>query len=163
MKLNEKVLAALNEQVKLELNSAYVYLGMSLDMADAHFNGYSTWLRKQYQEEMEHAYKLISYIQGRQGKVELGAIAAYKGAYTCPLETAKAVLAHEEAVTRSIHALYELADDEDDLATQNLIQWYITEQIEEESTAQDVIDRFAMTNGNIGGMMIIDSQLGARQ
>lgn len=163
MKLSEKLLHALNEQVKLELNSAYVYLGMSLNMSDAHFNGFSTWLRKQYEEEMAHAYKLISYIQGRKGKVELGAIAAYKEQYECPVETAKAVLAHEETVTRSIHALYELALAEKDLATQNLLQWYITEQIEEENTAQDVLDRFTMAKDNIGGLMIIDSQLGARQ
>lgn len=142
MKLSDKLLKALVAQVRMEFESAYLYRSMSHDMKNIALNGYAKWLDKQYEEEREHALKLVSYIEDRDGVVDFLPIAGVKKHYTNPLDVAKASLAHEEAVSASIRNIFNLARTEGDLETEIFLQWYITEQVEEEVNARDNVDGF---------------------
>ena len=142
MKLSDKILKALVAQVKMEFESAYLYRSMSHDMKNIALNGYAKWLDKQYEEEREHALKIVSYIEDRDGVVDFLPIAGVKKHYTNPLDVAKASLAHEEAVSASIRNIFNLARKEGDLETEIFLQWYITEQVEEEVNARDNVDGF---------------------
>ena len=134
MKLSKKLLKALVDQVNMEFASGYLYRSMSHDMKNLALNGYAKWLDKQYEEEREHALKLIDYIEDRDGTVDFLPIEGVKKHYDNPLDVAKDSLAHEEAVSASIRSLVKLAREEGDLETEIFLQWYVTEQIEEEVT-----------------------------
>lgn len=142
MKLSKKLLKALVEQVNMEFASGYLYRSMSHDMKNLALNGYAKWLDKQYEEEREHALKLIAYIEDRDGTVDFLPIEGVKKHYDNPLDVAKDSLAHEEAVSASIRSLVKLAREEGDLETEIFLQWYVTEQIEEEVNARDNITGF---------------------
>ncbi|MDY6084914.1 MAG: ferritin [Dialister sp.] len=142
MKLSDKLLKALVEQANMEFASGYLYRSMEADMKRLGLVGYAHWLDKQYEEEREHALKLVNYIEERDGVVEFLPIAGVGKHFECPLEVAKAALAHEEKVSASIRNLFEMARDEGDLETEVFLQWYITEQVEEESNARDNVAGF---------------------
>lgn len=110
--MNQKIAKALNEQVIFEFNSAYLYLALSLTMADARFKGFSAWLRFQYQEEMDHAFKFVDYLESRGESVTLGDIKATAISESDPLKVAKMVYAHEQLITGKISDLYTLAAEE---------------------------------------------------
>lgn len=163
MKIEDPVLKALNVQANHEFVSAYMYLSISYDMAQLGLKGFAHWLRVQYEEEREHAFKILSYIEERGGQVELLAVPPFAKKMDCPLEAAKAVLAHEQAVTGGIHKLYALARSENDYATEIFLQWFVTEQVEEEANAQELVDKFTCANQNPGAVHHIDGALGARK
>lgn len=117
MKLSKKLLKALVDQVNMEFASGYLYRSMSHDMKNLALNGYAKWLDKQYEEEREHALKLIAYIEDRDGTVDFLPIEGVKKHYDNPLDVAKDSLAHEEAVSASIRSLVKLAREEGDLET----------------------------------------------
>ena len=118
MKLSKKLLKALVGQVNMEFASGYLYRSMSHDMKNLALNGYAKWLDKQYEEEREHALKLIDYIEDRDGTVDFLPIEGVKKHYDNPLDVAKDSLAHEEAVSASIRSLVKLAREEGDLETE---------------------------------------------
>lgn len=161
--MKESMVKAINEQIGYELDSAYLYLSMSIAMKDAFFNGYAAWLEKQYKEEMEHAHKLMSYLQERGQKIELRSINIKPWDGECPVEVAKATLAHEQFITSKINALYELAMEEKDWATKEFLAWYVTEQVEEEANANEVIDMFVLAGDHRGAQMMIDAKLAGRK
>ncbi len=161
--MNEKLVKALNEQIAFEFESAYLYLAMAIKMKDNKYPGYGLWLQKQYEEEMGHAMKFISYLEDRDEKPQLQDIVIPKVTFDVPLDVAKAVLKHEQLVTTKINGLYKLALAEEDYATQQLLGWYITEQVEEEANARDIIDNFTFAGENRASQMLVDSKLGARQ
>ena len=161
--MNKKLVQALNEQVIFEFNSAYAYLALSLAMSEAKLTGFSNWLRFQYQEEMEHAHKFITFLQDRDQVVTLGDIKASATKVTSPLEAAKAILAHEEMISSKINELYALALEEKDFATVNFLAWFINEQVEEEATARDVVDQFTFAGDSKSSQLFVDSKLGSRQ
>lgn len=161
--MNENMVKAINEQIELELESAYLYLAMSIAMKEAFFNGYGAWLVKQYKEEVEHAEKFIGFLQERGAAVELNTIKIKPWEGKCPIEVAKASLAHEKFITSKINALYELAINEKDWATKQFLDWFIAEQVEEEANANDVVDMFTLAGDHRGAQMMIDSKLGSRQ
>lgn len=142
MKLSEKLLKALVAQVNMESASGYLYRSMSHDMKNLALNGYAKWLDKQYEEERTHALKLIGYIEDRDGVVDFTDIAGVKKHYSNPLDVAKDSLAHEEAVSASIRSIFKLAREEGDLETEVFLQWYLTEQVEEEVNARDNVAGF---------------------
>lgn len=162
MKINEKVLKALNDQVNKELYSAYLYRSLSLDLALSGFKGYAHWLDKQYKEEVEHADKIIAYIASRGDVVELAAVDGISKHLSCPLEVAKAALAHEEYISGSIRDLFHLARAEGDVETELFLQWFINEQIEEEENANDVLAGFEAAKDCKGLAYMFDAQLGQR-
>lgn len=160
--MNETVRVALNAQINKELLSAYLYLGMSLSMNEANFKGYSHWLQKQAAEEMEHAQEFISYLQKRDAKVELESIPFTPCKTQDPLEVAEAVLAHERSITESINQLTELVQKEKDHATEIFLHSFITEQIEEEDNAQDIISMFQFAGESKAARYQVDLNLGNR-
>ena len=162
MKLSDKILKALVAQVKMEFESAYLYRSMSHDLKNIALNCYAKWLDKQYEEEREHALKIVSYIEDRDGVVDFLPIAGVKKHYTNPLDVAKASLAHEEAVSASIRNIFNLARKEGDLETEIFLQWFITEQVEEEVNARDNVEDFTKAKDCDGLLYMFDHCLSER-
>jgi ferritin len=161
--MNETVQNAINEQIKNELYSAYIYLSMSAYFEAADFPGMAAWMRAQSQEEVEHAMKFFSYMHDRSGRVELHAIDKPQKDWESPLDAFRTALEHEQFVTGLIHSLYETAVQEKDYPTQSMLQWFIDEQVEEEATAGEIVAYLEKASGNIGALMMLDARLGSRQ
>lgn len=160
--LSKKLTEALNEQVNAEFWSAYLYLSMSCDLSAQGFPGFSNWMHIQFQEEQDHALRLINYIASRGAKVELKPIAAVKQSWTNVLTLFEDTLAHEQKVTSLINSLNQLAIDENDFATQSALKWFIDEQIEEEKNAQGIIDVIKLIGDNGYGLYNYDKELATR-
>ncbi len=160
--LSDKVLAELNEQLNREMYSAYLYMAMSAHAKNAGLNGFANWFMVQYHEEMFHAMKIYEYIQQQGGKVELKAIQQPPADFESPLDMFKKTLAHEQFITRSLNNLMETAIAEKDHATQIFLQWYITEQVEEEDNDNEIIHQLEMIQDHPHGLMMIDRELGSR-
>ncbi|KAF1679155.1 ferritin [Veillonella sp. R32] len=161
--MNKNIAKALNEQVIFEFNSAYLYLALSLAMADARFKGLSAWLRLQYQEEMDHAFKIIDFLESRNETTTLGDIKAQAVKEDNPLKVAQMVYNHEQVITGKINELYALATEEKDYATVNFLNWFITEQVEEEASARDLVDEFTFAGDSRASQLFVDARLGNRQ
>ncbi len=160
--ISEKMQEALNEQVNKEFYSAYMYLAMSAYCDTIGLPGFSNWMRMQYEEESLHVTKMFDYILDQGGQVHLKMIEEPPKEYGTPLEVFEKTLEHEQYVTDLIHKLMDLAIDERDYATQTLLQWYVTEQVEEESNVNDVVAPLRMVGEDKGGLMMIDQQLALR-
>lgn len=156
------VLDALNQQIQKELSSAYYYLSMSVHFQSVNLDGFSHWMRKQYTEETEHAMKIFDFVHERGGKVVLEAIEKPAAEFKTPLDVMKLVLDHEKKVSASINAVYELALKEKDYPTQIMLEWFIKEQVEEEKSAEDVINMLKMIGDAPAGLIMLDRQLAAR-
>jgi ferritin len=160
--MNENLLKALNEQIKNELYSAYLYLAMSAHFEAASLPGFAKWTRMQANEEREHAMKFYDFIVDRGARVELMAIDKPPKEFGAPLEVFKEILAHEKKVTAMIYNLYEIALKEKDYPGQVLLQWYISEQVEEEKNAGLIVDQLQMVEDRTGMMINIDHHVGKR-
>jgi ferritin len=160
--LSKGIQDAINEQIKHEISSAYLYLSMSSYCDTANLPGTAIWLRVQWHEELSHAMKLFTYVGGRGGRVILQGIERPPADFKSPLDIFQQVLDHEQKVTVMINRLYEMALKENDYATQVELQWFIKEQVEEEKTAGEILQQFKMV-GDVGtALLMIDRQLGAR-
>ncbi len=153
---------ALNDQINRELESAYVYLAMSAWADGKNLRGAAGWLRLQWEEELQHATKLIDYIAGRGGTVDLKAITKPPARYKDLLDVFRQVLKHEEAVTAAINALYGKAARARDYATQALLDWYVNEQVEEENTPAEIIAMLELAGDTPPGLLMVDQHLGER-
>ena len=160
--LSKKVEKALNDQLNMEYSSAYVYQAMAAYFSDINFSGFAAWMDNQAEEERTHARKIYDYILERGGKVALSEIRAPKSQYKSALEAFEDSLKHEKAVTNSIDKLNVLAKDEKDFGTEVFLQWFITEQIEEESTVESIIDKFKMLEGTNTALYLLNNELGSR-
>ena len=160
--ISEKMEQALNEQINKEFYSAYMYLAMSAYCNDLGLPGFAHWMRMQYEEENLHVTKMYDYILNQGGKVHLKAIEEPPKDYGTPVEIFEKTLEHERFVTQSINNLMGMAVDERDFATQTFLQWYVTEQVEEEANVQDVLSPLRMLGDEKGGLMMIDQKLGGR-
>jgi ferritin len=154
---------AINDQINLELSSAYIYLAMSAHFEGENLSGFANWMRVQYHEETDHAMKFYKYVFDRGGKVVLKAIPQPTAKFKSPLDVFNIVLEHEKKVTASINRLFELALKEKDYASQNFLQWFIKEQVEEEKNATDIINMLEMIGNTPISLMMADRQLGARK
>lgn len=161
--LSKKLLDAMNEQINFELSSAYVYLSMAAHFDAANLPGFAHWMRAQYREETGHAMKFYGYIYDRGSAVTLKAIAQPPTSFKGPIEVFKQVLEHEQKVTAAINAIYALAVAESDYATQQFLQWFIKEQVEEEKNAMDIIELLKMTGESGPTLIMADRQLAARK
>lgn len=157
--ISKKMQDALNEQVNKEFYSAYMYLAMSAYTNGIGLPGFSHWFRMQYEEEIMHVTKMYDYIMDQGGTVQLKAIEQPEQEYGTPLEVFEETLKHEQYVTSLIHGLMDLAVEERDYATQTFLQWYVTEQVEEESNVNDILSPLRMVGEDKGGLMMIDQQL----
>ena len=160
--MDAEVQDAINEQIKHELHSAYVYLAMSAHFEDQDLSGFAHWMRLQAQEELGHAMRLFDYVLERGGQVELDAIDKPKATWGSPVEIFRHALEHEKKVTELIHELYDLAEDKHDHATQVHLQWFITEQVEEEDSAARAVNRLEMAGDNAAAVLMLDESFGTR-
>ena len=160
--LSKTLQDAINEQMKHEIESAYLYLAMSAHCEFKNLPGMAAWLRVQWEEELSHAMKLFHYVIARGGRAVLKGVDQPAADYASPLEIFKQVLAHEQKVTGMINKLYETAIKESDYATQVELQWFIKEQVEEEKNATDVLNLLEMVGESGISLMMLDRQLGAR-
>ena len=160
--LNKKMEEALNEQVNAELYSAYMYLSMESYFKSLNLNGFANWMRAQTQEEVTHAMKIYDFINERGGRVTLKAVEGPPTKWDSPLAVFEAVYAHEQKVTRLINNLVDLAIKEKDHATNSFLQWFVNEQVEEESSADEVVQQLKMMENAPGGMFMLDRELGQR-
>lgn len=160
---NLKMFKALNEQVKFEYYSSYMYLSMSAFFAEAGLPGCSRWMRMQSDEELLHANKFFDYILSRGGKVTLQAIETPPNTWKNALDVFQAGLKHEQFVTSRINGLVELALASKDYATHTFLQWFVTEQVEEEESFTDIINQLKLIKGEGQGLLLIDRDLGTRQ
>jgi ferritin len=160
--LNKKMQDAFNEQINWEIFSGYLYLSMSAQFAEAGMPGGQSWMTVQYKEELVHAQMMFDYVLERGGGVTLGAIAKPQAKWKDGLAMFKEALAHEQKVTARIHDLATLALELKDHATYNFLQWYIAEQVEEEATASDMVQKFTMAGEHPAGLYQLDKELAAR-
>ncbi len=160
--MKKEVYDAINQQINLELKSAYLYLNMHVAMVDKNLSGFGAWLKKQWHEEIEHAEKLIDYLQRRNQKPVLESFDLMAVGDEAPLAVAEAILEHEKLVSRSIDALRKLAIDSDDQATEVFLQWFVEEQVEEEENAQGLVDLFTFVGDDKAAKMMADGKLGGR-
>ena len=161
--MNQKIYKVFNEQVQAELYSAYMYLAMSLYLEDQNFKGMAHWMKLQYEEEREHAFRLAKFMQERGVKPELLQIDAPPAEFGTPLEVFTKALNHEKYVTSRIHSMYEVAMEEKDYAAMSHLLWFIDEQVEEEDQTRDIVDRLIMIGDNMNGLFVLDGQLGDRK
>jgi ferritin len=161
-KLSKKMSVALNDQVNMELASAYIYLSMSTYCAEVDLKGAAGWLRIQWEEELEHATKLIDYIGERGGSVTLKAIAQPAAKFKSLLDVFEQVLAHEQKVTAAIHKIYDLAVTEKDPASQAFLQWYVNEQVEEENSPAEIISMLRLAGDTGPALLMVDHRLAER-
>lgn len=162
MELSKKMQDALNEQIKEELASAYIYLSMAAYCESINLPGFAAWMVKQTQEEVEHAMKLYGYIHDRGGRVVLQALNQPPVEFDGPIDVFEKTLAHEQHITGRIHALYALAAEENDYASQGLLQWFVDEQVEEEKTAGEILETLKMIGDKGQGLIMLDRQLAQR-
>jgi ferritin len=158
--LSEKLLAALNEQINAELGSAYQYLAMAGYFDSANLEGSARWMRRQAREEVTHAMKIFDFIHDRDGKVTLTAVAQPQGQFASVVGVWEAALKQEQNVTARIHALYRLAGEEKDYATQTMLNWFVTEQVEEEKTAKMILEQARMIGTSSSAVYFLDRHLG---
>lgn len=160
--ISKTVEAAINDQIKHEFYSAYLYLSMSAWAEHANLPGAAHWLRVQAEEEQTHAMKFFDYVFDQGGQVTLQAIAQPPATFTSLLDLFEQVLAHERKVTGLIHRLYEIAAGEKDYATQTMLQWFINEQVEEEKNASLIVEQLKMIGTQGTPLFMMDRQLAAR-
>jgi len=160
--ISKKMAKAINAQINREFYSAFLYLAMAEDAMAKGFKGAAGWFNVQFGEEQGHAMKFAKYLQEQGVKVELDALAGPKTEWKDLLEMFKDALAHEKKVTAWISEINDLAVTEKDYATQNVLQWFINEQVEEEANANDVIWMLDMSAGSKGALFMADKTLGKR-
>jgi ferritin len=160
--LSKKVQDAFNNQIQAEMASAYLYLSMAAYCEGKNLKGFGHWLRAQYNEEVSHAMKILDYVIERGGQVLLQAIEAPPAEFGAPADVFAKVLAHEQHVTARINSLYELAVAEKDYASQIFLQWFISEQVEEEGSAGEIIERMKLAGDKGSALVWIDKELGKR-
>jgi ferritin len=160
--LDPKIQEAFNKQVNAELFSAYLYLSMAAYFESTNLPGMAGWMRNQAREEFEHAMKFFDFINERGGRVVLTEIEAPKTQWDSPLDTFQYTYEHECKVTGLINALVDLAIREKDHAAGAFLQWFVTEQIEEESSAQSIVDKLKMVGDHGAAVFMLDGQLGQR-
>lgn len=161
--LTEKMQSAINEQINKELWSSYLYLSMAAYFEEQNYSGFANWMRVQAQEEVTHAMKFFDYVNDRGGRVLLKPIAEVQTEWDDVKSAINDTLEHEKKVTASIYNLVDLADEEKDHATNQMLQWFIQEQVEEEASADDLLQRVEMTEGKGHALLMIDKELAGRQ
>ncbi len=160
--ISKKMQSTLNGQIQKEFYSSYLYLAMSVYCADAGLNGFANWFKIQAQEEATHAMKFLDYVLEQSGRVSLQAIEQPPKDFDSPLNAFKKAYEHEQFVTSSIYKIVDQAIAEKDHATNAFLQWFVTEQVEEEAHAKEIVDKLELAGVKGPGLFMLDSKLGAR-
>lgn len=160
--LGKKLESKINEQIKHELYSAYLYLSMAAQFEAENLPGFASWMKKQASEEQEHAMKFFEYVNERGGRVVLEAIDKPDTNFGAPVEVFAAVLEHEQKVTALINGLYEIALEEKDYASQSFLTWFIDEQVEEEASAGGILETLKRIGDKGHALIMVDRSLAQR-
>ena len=159
---NEKMIQAVNDQVNKELFSAYFYLAMQAYFSSLNLDGFANYFRVQVQEERDHALGFYNYLNKIGGKVTFAEIQKPQSEFSSPQEVFELALNHEQFVTQSIYSLMNVAREIQDHTTEIFLQWYITEQAEEEENMARVLNKLKLIKGDGAGLFMIDSELAQR-
>lgn len=160
--LRKEMETALNEQINEELFSAYLYYSMAAHFESTGLAGFSSWMRNQAMEELAHAQKFFAYIHERGGAVKLTAIAGPDVTWDSPLAAFKGAYDHEVKISGLINKLVDLAISQSDHATNHFLQWFVGEQVEEESSVDDIVQKLKLVGDNKSGLFMLDRELGLR-
>jgi ferritin len=160
--LSKRMEQALNDQINAEIWSAYLYLSMSAYFDSKNLPGFANWMKIQWQEELTHANKFFDYINERGGRVILQPINAVKTEWKDTLEVFQETLEHERHVSGLINKLADIAVEEKDHATNNVLQWFIKEQVEEEAVAEDIFNQLILIDGFGHGILMLDREFKTR-
>jgi len=160
--LKETVQSALNDQIQAEFHSSYLYLAMAAWCETKNFEGFGHWMRMQAQEELQHAMKFYDYLNATGNSVILQAVQQPPTEWDSPLEMFRAALAHEQFMTENINKLVKMSMEQDDYATHNLLQWFVSEQVEEEATVDAICGKLEMMGDNMHGVYMMDRELSGR-
>ena len=161
--ISQKMTDAINKQINAEMYSAYLYLSMSAWCKDKNLDGFAQWLNVQAREEMEHAMKFYNYVFEQGGRVKLMPIDGPPTEFASIKEIANMQLEHEKKVTSLILNLVKIAREEGDVATEIFLQWYVTEQVEEENNAEEIINKLSMIGEAGHALYMLDKEMGQRQ
>lgn len=160
--LKERIEKELNKQHNAEMFSAYLYLSMSAFLASKNLSGFANWMQIQFQEEQAHAMKLYNYILDRGGRVTLEAIEKPQTEWKDVIDVFEEVFKHEQKVTGLINNLVDISIEEKDHATVGELQWFVTEQVEEEANASDLLDQLKLIEGKGSGLFMLDREMKQR-
>jgi ferritin len=160
--MSEKMQAALNDQLNFELYSAYLYYSMTAYYYALNLPGFANWMTIQAQEEMVHVTKFFTYLNGRGGRVLLQPLAGPETEWPSPMAPFEDALGHERKVTARINDLANLAMDERDHATLAFLQWFVTEQVEEEANADGIVRQLQLIGDDRSGLFMLDRELATR-
>lgn len=160
--LTEPIENALNEQINAELYSEYLYLSMAAYYEDQGLAGFSSWMRAQADEENAHAMRLYDYVLERDGRVRLDSIDSPPTEWASPQEAFIAAYDHEVKISEMIDDLVAISREENDNATENMLQWFVAEQVEEEATTQEILDQLRHVGDDGTGLLMVDKELGQR-
>lgn len=160
--ISKKMIASLNEHLNKEIYSGYLYLSMAAYSTSIGLNGFANWFKVQVQEEMVHAQKFYDYINQQGGRVALKAIDEPPKDFSSPSDLFEKTLEHEKVVTKRINNLVNMATKEKDHATETFLQWFVTEQVEEEASPTEILQRLKLVGKDGNGILMIDSQLATR-
>lgn len=161
--ITKKMQDAINEQVKHEIDSAYIYLSMAANFHDQGWEGMAHWMRKQSHEERTHAEKFFKHLVERESRVELKAVAQPKNGWATPLEAFKEAYKHEKFITGKINQMVKLAEEEKDYAASVLLNWFVDEQVEEENNAALIVQQLERVGDSAVGLYVLDAELGKRE
>ncbi|MFW5890836.1 MAG: ferritin [Halanaerobiales bacterium] len=161
--ISNKLEKEFNKQINEEIYSAYIYQAMAAYFADESLEGFARWMDVQAQEELEHARKFYDHLNERGGRVKLMAIEAPKHEWESPLSAFEDALEHEEHITGRINKLVDLALAENDHASYTFLQWFVEEQVEEEDSVTEIIDKIKMIGKSGNGLLMLDNKLGSRE
>ncbi len=161
--LTDKMQKALNGQMNAELYSSYLYLSMNAYFKSVNLDGFANWMYYQAQEELEHAMKFYDFICQRGGRVQLAQIEAPPSEWNSPLAVFEDTLAHEQKVTGLINDLVEIANEERDHASQIFLQWFVSEQVEEEDSVGGVLEQLKLMGEAKGGLFMMDREMAKRR
>lgn len=160
--ISKELQDSLIQQLNKEYQSSYIYLGMSAYCSKEGFNGAANWFLIQYQEEVTHGMKLFKYLEDQNVDIKLPLIQEVEVRFNSLLDVFQKSLEHEQTMTKNLNELSDLAMKDKDHATYNLLQWYVTEQVEEEATVSGIIDHIKLVDGNGYGLYTIDKELSSR-
>ena len=160
--IKQKIENALNVQMNKEFYSYYLYLSMAAYFESNNLKGFSHWLRIQAKEESEHAMKIFDYLAQREGKITLKAIEAPANTWKSHADAFQDAYQHEQKVTEAIHDLVELAESEKDHPTDVFLQWFVKEQVEEEASAHEILQKLQLIGDDGGALFMLDGDLGKR-
>jgi len=160
--MKKKIIKALNDQLNAEFFSAYLYFSMAAYFKDTNLNGFAHWMGLQVQEERMHCQKIADFISERRGRVKLESIDKPQHKWDSPLDAFENAFEHERLISKQINGLVDLSLEENDNATYNFLQWFVSEQVEEEAAVDTIVQNLRLIDGFGPGLFILDKDMGDR-